>query len=227
MCPLGDLGAIGPDRRDIMDGFEPTDAVTAYPMVEGNDTEQRLRMAAEPDRHLAPLARPRPGRRLKPAAQLWAKAGRLLVAERLWLNTARVVSMSLDAPVLSNVWWEIGTDSRTTEKALAVWLNSSLGLLTLLAQRTSTRGGWVSLKKGEAEALPVLDVRALGEERREGLAGLFEAMAGEEFERLPAMAQCPARSALDAGVARILGLPDLGGLRRLLASEPVVSNRRL
>ena len=211
-----------------MDGFEPTDAVTAYPMVEGNDTEQRRRLTAEPDRHLAPLARPRPNRRLKPAAQLWAKAGRLLVAERLRLNTARVVAMSTDIPVLSNVWWEIRTDSRAADKALAVWLNSSLGLLTLLAQRTSTEGSWVALKKAEAEALPVLDVRALGAEQREGLAALFDAMAGEEFERLPAMAHCPARAALDAGVARILGLPDgLGALRRLLASEPVVSNRRL
>ena len=211
-----------------MDGFEQTDAVTAYPMVVGNDTEQRRRLTTEPDRHLAPLAQPRPGRRLKPAVQLWAKAGRLLVAERLRLNTARVVSMSLDIPVLSNVWWEIRTDSRASEKALAVWLNSSLGLLTLLAQRTSTEGGWVALKKAELQALPVLDVRALGEEQREGLAALFDAMAGEEFERLPAMAQCPARAALDAGVARILGPPDgLGALRRLLASEPVVSNRRL
>ena len=210
-----------------MDGFEQTDAVTAYPMVVGNDTEQRRRLTTEPDRHLAPLAQPRPGRRLKPAAQLWAKAGRLLVAERLRLNTARIVSMSLDAPVLSNVWWEVRTDSPTTDKALAVWLNSSLGLLNLLAQRTSTEGSWVSLKKGEAEALPVLDMRALGAEQRDGLAALFDAMAEEEFERLPAMAQCPARAALDEGVARILGLPDLGVLRRLLASEPVVSNRRL
>ena len=210
-----------------MDGFEPTDAATAYPMVEGNDTGQRRRLATEPDRHLAPLAGPRPGRRLKSAAQLWAKAGRLLVAERLWLETARVVAMWSGTPVLSNVWWEIGTDSPVTEKAIAVWLNSSPGLLGRLAGRTTTRGGWVALKKGEAGALPVLDVRALEPAQREDLAELFDAMAEEEFERLPAMAHCPARAALDEGVARILGLPDLGVLRRLLASEPVVSNRRL
>ena len=38
---------------------------------------------------------------------------------------------------------------------------------------------------------------------------------------------CPARQRLDDGISEILGLPDLGNLRRLLASEPVVSNERL
>ena len=38
---VGELGQVGPDRRDVWDGFERTDAVTAYPMVENHDTEQR------------------------------------------------------------------------------------------------------------------------------------------------------------------------------------------
>ena len=48
-----------------------------------------------------------------------------------------------------------------------------------------------------------------------------------EFERLSAMAECPARRALDSGLSAILGLPDLSALRRMLVTEPVVSNRRL
>ena len=41
------------------------------------------------------------------------------------------------------------------------------------------------------------------------------------------MAHCPARQALDDGLTHILNLPDLSTLRHLLASEPVISNRRL
>ena len=41
------------------------------------------------------------------------------------------------------------------------------------------------------------------------------------------MADCPTRRRLDDGLSEILRLPDLDGLRRLLASEPVVTNRRL
>ncbi len=65
LCRLDELGQVGPDRRDVWDGFERTDAVTAYPMVENHDTEQRKRLAAAPDKYLAPLANPRAGRHLK------------------------------------------------------------------------------------------------------------------------------------------------------------------
>ena len=80
LCRLGDLGKIGPDRRDVWDGFERTDTVTAYPMVADHDTERRTRLVTEPDAFLSPLAKPRPGRRLKPLDHLWPKAGQLFVA---------------------------------------------------------------------------------------------------------------------------------------------------
>ena len=173
------------------------------------------------------LLNPELVRHLKSVAQLWPKAGRLLIAERLRLDTARVVAMWSETKVLSNVWWPIRVEDVTAEKALAVWLNSSLGLLTMLAQRTSTEGGWVAMKKADLEVLPVLDTRRLPQTQVQSLSDLFDGLAEAEFERLPGMAHCPARQELDAGSSRILGLPDLGKLRELLASEPVVSNRRL
>jgi hypothetical protein len=227
LCQLKELGQVGPDRRDMWDGFMATDSVTAYPMVENHDTEVMRTLATEPNKYLSPLVEPRAGRRLKPQHQLWQQAGQLLIAERLWLTTARVVAMRSQNRVLSNVWWPVLSDNRDWEKALALWMNGSLGILTLLAHRTSTRGAWVGLKKADLEELPVLDVRALTPAQLQALSGLFDEIAEMEFERLPAMAECPARRALDDGLSAILGLPDLSRLRELLASEPVVSNRRL
>ncbi len=83
------------------------------------------------------------------------------------------------------------------------------------------------MKKADLEELPVLDTRSLSASQRKQLSNLFDEMADEEFERLPNMADCPARQRLDDGISEILGLPDLSNLRRLLASEPVVSNERL
>ena len=40
------------------------------------------------------------------------------------------------------------------------------------------------------------------------------------------MSHCPALRALDDGLARILGLPDLSTLRSLLATEQVIANQR-
>ncbi len=227
LCQLKELGQVGPDRRDVWDGFRATDSVTPYPMVENHDTEAMTRLATDPNKYLAPLVEPRPGRRLKSLNQLWRQAGQLLIAERLRLNTTRTIAMRTETPVLSNVWWPVKADSRDWEKALVLWLNGSPGLLTLLAHRTSTEGSWVALKKADLEVLPVLDVRALKPAQLQALSSLFDEIAEMEFERLPAMAHCPARRALDDGLSAILGLPDLSRLRELLASEPVVANRRL
>ena len=227
LCPLAELGAIGPDRRRLVDGFERTATQTAYPMVEGHDTEQRKSLVCVPDTYLSPLVTPKGGQHPGYGEHLWQQAGRLLVAERLRLNTARVIAMRTDTRVLSNVWWPVKTDEIAHEKALAVWLNSSLGLLTLLAQRTSTEGSWVGMKKADLEQLPALDVRALTLQQLQAMSQLFDDVAEEEFERLPAIADCVARRRLDDGLTAILRLPDLAGLRRLLASEPVVTNRRL
>ncbi len=150
-----------------------------------------------------------------------------MIAERLWLETNRVVAMRVNRSVLSNVWWPIKMAAEPVEKALAMWLNSSLGLLAIMAERTTTRGGWVAMKKADLEKLPVLDTRRLTKSQLRQLSQLFDEMAEAEFERLPRMADCPARRRLDDGVSEVLGLPDLSNLRRLLASEPVVSNKRL
>ena len=227
LCRLDELGQVGPDRRRLVDGFDRTNSVTAYPMVAGHDTEQRKKFTCSPDSYLAPFAEPRGGQLQGYGDHLWQQAGRLLVAERLWLETTRVVAMWSEDRVLSNVWWPVRVEDHVTEKALVVWLNSSLGLLTILAQRTSTRGGWVAMKKADLEELPVLDTRSLSPAQLKGLSGLFDDMEEAEFERLSGMAHCPARQALDAGISRILGLLDLAMLRSLLASEPVVCNRRL
>ncbi len=227
LCRLGEVGQVGPDRRRLVDGFDRTSSLTAYPIVAGHDTEQRKSLVCSPDGYLSPLVKPRGGQRPGYGDHLWRQSSRLLVAERLRLDTARVVAMRSATRVLSNVWWPVRVGSPSDEKGLAVWLNSSLGLLTVLAQRTSTEGGWVAMKKADLEELPILDLCRLSPRQFQALSDLFDEMAEEEFERLPGMAHCPARCRLDEGISKILGLPDLGKLRELLASEPVVSGRRL
>ena len=227
LCPLGELGQIGPDIRDVRDGFEPTDSVTAYPMVANHDTKHRKCIATKPDKYLAPLVEPRPGRKLKPLRHLWPKAGRLLIGARFRLNTVRVVAMRSDTDVLSSMWWPVRVNESPKEKTLTVWLNSSLGVLTLLSVRNTTEGNWVQLKKADLSVMPVLDMGRLSSTQLRELSRLFDSLATAEFERLPRMAHCPARRALDDGISKILDLPDLSTLRDLLASEPVISNRRL
>ena len=83
------------------------------------------------------------------------------------------------------------------------------------------------MKKAVLEDLLVPDVRALSAGQVQGLSNLFDRLVVHDFERLPSMSACPARRALDDGLSEVLGLPSLATLRALLASEPVVSNKRL
>ena len=55
--------------------------------------------------------------------------------------TIRLVVMCANQPVLSNVSWEGKAATEQQEQAIAMWLNSSLGLLTLMETRTTTEGG--------------------------------------------------------------------------------------
>ena len=227
ICGLDELGQVGPDIRDVQDGFSRTDSVTAYPMVENHDTKKRKRLATEPDRYLVPLVRPRSGRKLKHSYDLWPKAGKLLVGARFRLNTVRVVAMRSSEDVLASMWWPVRVEREWVEKALTVWLNSSLGLLTLLAIRNTTTGSWAQLKKADLKSVSVLDIRRLSPSQQKRMSNLFDHISETEFESLPNMVECLARKELDDAISEILNLPDLTPLRRLLASEPMISNHRL
>jgi hypothetical protein len=113
------------------------------------------------------------------------------------------------------------------DKAIALWFNSTIGLVSMFAHRVPTRGPWVQFKKPVLENLPVLDTRKLDGKRLKQLADAYDAIAKEALQPLPAMATDLQRQAIDAAIRHTLGLPDLGPLRALLAQEPIISNSPL
>ena len=127
MCRLDEIGEIGPDRRRLVDGFEETASVTAYPMVKGHDTDYRRSLVCQTDSYLSPLAEPKGGQRPGYGQHLWQQSSRLLISERLWLETVRVIAMRSEERVLSNVWWPVKVADSGIEKTLSAWMNSSLG----------------------------------------------------------------------------------------------------
>lgn len=224
LCPLGQLGTLGPDRRDIHDGFRLARRATAYPAFWGHDASNMTTLAQAPNRHLSPLPRAQVGRPLRRATVLWPRAGRILLAERLRNNTQRLAALRLDTPVLSNVWWPLALHNQNhkDEKVLVLWMNSTLGLLLLWAHREETEGAWVDFKKPVLSAMPVLDVRALTTAQRQRLATAYDQLSVQPLLPFPQMARDPTRRAIDEAIAKALGLPDFGVLRELLAREPVI-----
>ena len=224
LAALGTLATLGPDARDVADGFDLSKATTPYPALWGHDATEIISMYQHSNAHLQPLSKPKAGRPLRKTAALWPKAADLLIAERLWLETTRVFALVTPLSVLSNMWWPVTLAERSenARKAMALWLNSTLGFTLALGHRVETRGPWIKFKKPTLMGMPVLDVKALDESKLEELAQAFDELAGRPLCPFPQIAQDPVRKEIDDTIARVLGLPDFGILRELLAREPVV-----
>lgn len=186
-------------------------------------------MAQAPNGYLSPLHRAEAGRPLRKAADLWPRAGRILIAERQRLNTQRLTACRLDRPVLSNVWWPVALREQTGEheKALVFWLNSTLGLLLLWANRQETQGAWVQFKKPVLAQMPVLNVRVLNDDQMLALTSAYDRLSQATLLPFPEMAHDITRQQIDTVVAQVLGFPDFSILRELLGREPVVCLRPL
>ena len=77
------------------------------------------------------------------------------------------------------------------------------------------------------EHLSIADTVQVLTDITQALSELLDYCVEEEFERVPSMEEYLGRQTLDAGISQTLGPPNLAAPRRMLVSEPVVSNRRL
>src|SRR5581483_8976499 len=132
---LDSLGVLGPDARDITDGFTVTASPTAYPALWSHSAEKMVSIESAPNKYLEPRSRPLAGRPLRSVELLWPKSGQIMLAERLRLNSQCLAAVRLPQLALSNTWWPLrlhGNDERR-EKALVLWCNSTMGLVNLIA----------------------------------------------------------------------------------------------
>ena len=229
--PLGEFAVLGPDARDIHDGFEVSQQVTAFQAFWSHDAQVITAIDQNPNAFLAPLPEAKPGRHLRLANDLWPLAGKIVLAERIRLSTQRLVCLRLSQAVLSNTWWPVALRDQfqniDIEKTLALWLNSTLGIFLLVANRQETEGAWMKFKKPVLSSLPVLNLGSLSDKQLSQLSAAYDKVCQEELRPFPEMDKDPVRARIDAAVSQALGLPDFSILRSLLAQEPVVCLKRL
>jgi hypothetical protein len=227
---LGELAVLGPDRRDVYDGFSVSPVETPYLAFWGHDANKVTSVSTVANGWLSPLTKAGRGRHLRDTALLWSRAGRIMICERMRLNTQRVTAVRLPKRALANVWWPVrlkSDDDERRDKALALWLNSTLGLVLLIAYRIPTEGSWVSFKKPVLERMPVLDVDALEEATLALLAKKFDEVSTKGLEPISSLNHDSVRRRIDQAFMNALGLPDLQIVTDMLAREPVVANNRL
>jgi len=177
------ISEIGVDAHQFHDHFSVVNTETAYPVIYGGGEDVRKKMTVKPNAHAAG--------KTERADEIFRKyASRLLVPDRIWWDTAHVIALYSEVPVLANIFYavklKVSEDLREyAEKALTLWFNTLWGILTVLFNREETKGAWTRLKLAQWRLLPVLDVTKLNPDALKRLAEVFDKYSKEAPARIP------------------------------------------
>ena len=113
-------------------------------------------------------------------------------------------------------------------KALCLYLNSTLGVLSLLGGRDNRVPSYPSFSLDTLRSLPVPDFSVLELAGRNSLNSWFDWLRYEKLSPFPRMHEDPVREQIDDAVINALDLDSewVASVRRELAREPSVMDRR-
>jgi hypothetical protein len=228
LCALNELGALGPDRKRIHEGFTVSETDwSSYPSFWDHEAKKVLRIRQQPNSWLSPWTASPRGEDYGPR-RLWPRAGRILLVERVRTTTHRLLAVGFDESVLGNTWWALKSSiTPEQEKALLLWLNSTPSILLMLSRRVTTERAWMQIKQPQWAAMPVLDVRNLPKETIAALANAYDSLCDKELLALAKLDTDSVRAEIDDALSTALGLPDMEKLRQLLAREPGLTDKAI
>ena len=176
------ISSIGVDRHRFTDTFKVVDEWVpgSVPMLHGGEEAQRKRMSTFPNAYALPIIE-------RGKALFEEIAGNLHVPNRIWVETAHVISILSEEKLISNIFYavKLKNESEDRLKALCLWLNTTWGILAVLASREETRGAFISLNQSHWRLLPVLDIDRLAKNKVKALAQIYDEFKDKELARIP------------------------------------------
>ena len=215
---VGELGSyhldiIGPPARGPFDKGAPSPTAT-YPALWNHDATKETRIICEPDSQL----QVRQGMRKK-AAAIWSTASRShLNLEYTFGSQALAVAFTERESIGGVVWPNVLFDDVRFDFALAVWGNSTLGLLAYWWHANRQQSSKARITIRSAESLPVLDFRALTDKQLATAEAIFDEFRDKELKPAYLADADPNRALLDRRVVcDLLGFDEdvYEGVRRL------------
>ncbi len=183
----------------------------------------------------------------RPNARVWSKKGReqeyekiagrkgrLHIATELGHAPQSVGAVMTDVEALGVASWNtlrLREPKGGAEEALALWWNSTLGLLVRICYANRPYLGRSRLPIESIRQLPVLDVRKFGQTELAAAKDAFERLATKKLKGFADMLEDETRLELDAAVAaQILGWGTPGQtwvntVRNKLSLQPAVQSR--
>ena len=234
VAPLGQVCTVGPEDRAIhgpngvFDSHHGRNETAQYPALWRHSAAAHQSLTADPNAWLLP----RPGRDHRP---LWERAGTLHLTRNVRYNSQRVMAAMTDFRVLGvNSWYtmQVRDDDPSVrharEIALALWCNSTLGMLLHANHSNRAQHGRGMGNKGMLESMATLDVRQLAAWQLDAAQAIYRDFRPRRFRPGYHCAVDPARIALDERLlGELLGLDEAAGAaaarwRALLAAEPSI-----
>ena len=223
---LRELADVGPAGQRIRDAYTNSNMPTASGRraLWYHKTGITQSMAAETDVYIEP----KPAE-IEKAERYWEGRSNLLLPTQLRLNLARVAAVMLPEPAVGSRWVPCRPKTSGTAKALCLYLNSTLGLLSLLGERDNRAPSYPSFGLDTLRSAPVPDLATLGHEERDLLSGWFDWLQNQPLLPFPLMAEDPVRAQIDDAVVQALALDAdwIATIRRELAREPSINDRRM
>ena len=228
---LRKVASIGPAGQGIREVF----VKSAMPTRDGmkamwfHKADLITSMQAESDTHI----RAKPSK-ANLASKYWAMRGRLMLPTRIRLNTVRMMAVRLTESGLGSAWvpcrvqLQDGIDPCDAEKVLCVYLNSSLGVLATLGNRSVRVPAYSQLSIDDLGRLVVPDIASLKPRAVEVLVGCFDKLSKSIVRTVVNASACEIRRSFDQSVAAALDI-ELGlieGIRNELAAEPSITGKR-
>ena len=226
---LGQLAEIGPAGRRIRDAFKKSVMPDENGMVAlwEHKTEITQKMLANTDTYIVAKES-----KINLAEKYWAQRGKFLLANRARLNTVRCTSVRLDQKTVGSLWvpcrfLKESLDIVLLEKATCAYLNSTVGILAVLGDRTNKIPSYPHFSLDDLRRIPVPDFNALDESQVTALATAYDTMCDSILLPLPLINECDTRMALDDVIISALGINAevVATIRRELSREPSVTGK--
>ena len=234
IAPMGEVCSIGATDRQIRGSTGPFESYhgfneqAQFPALWRHDSDIHRGLSSEPNAWLVPKPR-------SAYAPRWAEAGTMHLSRDCQYDSQRILatrtttkSLGIRAWLTANVSEHDPVIRSKREMALALWCNSTLGLLLHVQPSSRSQKGRGLGSKGMLKQLLTLDVRNLASWQLYEAQSVWRDFGLRKFESFHRCAVDPARIELDERLIRdVLGLGEdaiasVARLRQMLASEPSI-----
>ena len=213
--------------QQLRGSYEPAETSTpgSFPILKSKGADSQTTIQSVPDEHWIPKQRNPEVLELNngvypEAKPILQKAGHLLITAGQRTNTARLTATASDERYAGSGWMPVTGLSAQEAKAIAVYINSTVGRLQLMRTPGKTID-FPTYSVAEAENIRIPDVK--DDRVRQVLADCWEQTKDTKVPQFRD-GECEVRQLWDEAVAEAMGwdTKELAQLRHLLNSEPHV-----